>query len=90
MGRKPIDVSVGVNGIATLTVVGMIAPQARVIDRHPMNELGEADTIRITIDLLLLCLMLTPVRRLRLLNIVLGKIHLFHHGIRRILNLGLT
>ncbi len=76
--------------LATLIVIVLIVPQARVIDHHLMNELNETDAILIILDLPLLCLMLPPVRRLRLLNLVLNKIHLFRRGIRRILNLGLT
>ena len=84
---------------ATLIIIVTIDPRARVIDRHLMNELAEADTIQITLDILLLCLRLTHVlhRRLRLLgstlsllNLVLGKIHLSRHGTHRILTLGLT
>ncbi len=91
MVRKPIDVSVDalVMMFAILIVIVLIVPQVRVIDRHLTNELGEADTIRIALDLSLLCLKLIPVRRLRLLNLALGKISLFRRGIRRILNLGL-
>ena len=76
--------------LVTLIVIVMIVPQARVIDRHLMNELGETDAILITLDLPLLYLMLTPVRHLRLLNLVLNKIRLFRRGIRRILKLELT
>ena len=85
MRPKPIEVSDDEREIvsATLIIIVMIILQALVIDRHLMNELGEVDTIRIALDLLLLCLMLTPVLRLLLLNLVLGKIPLFHHGIRR-------
>ena len=92
MSHRHIEVFVDalVMMCASLIVIVMIVPQARVIDHHLMNELGEADTIRIILDLLLLCLMLTPVLRLRLLNLVLGKIRLSHLGIHRILTLGLT
>ncbi len=76
--------------LVILIVIVMIAPRARVIDRHLMNELGETDAILITLDLPLLYLMLTPVRHLRLLNLVLNKIRLFRRGIRRILKLELT
>ena len=75
---------------ATLIIIVMTALRAQVIGRRLMNELGEADTIQIILDLLLLRLMLTPVLRLRLLNLVLGKIRLSRHGIRRTLILGLT
>ena len=99
MSRKHIEVFVDalVMMSVTLIIIVMIDPQVRVIDHHLMNELAEADTMRITLDILLLCLLLTPVLRLRqlklifrLLNLVLGRIHLSHHGIRRILTLGLT
>ena len=92
MSRKHIAVFVDalVMMSATLIIIVMIAPRVQVIDRHLMNELGEADTIRNTLDLLLLYLMLTPVLRLHLLNLVLSKIRLSHQGIRRTLILGLT
>ena len=93
MGRKHIEVFVDVHDMmfATLTIIiVMIALRAQVIGRRLMNELGEADTIQIILDLLLLRLMFTPVLRLRLLNLVLGKIHLSHHGTHRILTLVLT
>ena len=88
MNHKHIEVLVDV--LVTLIVIVMITPRARVIEHHLMNELDETDAIPITLDLPLLCLMLTPVRHLRLFNLVLNKIHLFHRGIRRILNLELT
>ncbi len=77
---------------ATLIIIVMIAPRVRVIDLRLMNVLGEIDIPLITLDLLLLCLVLTTVLRLRLrlLNLVLGKIRLSRHGIRRTLILGLT
>ena len=92
MNHKHIEVFVDalVMMLVILTVIDMIAHRVRVIDRHLMNELAETDAIQITFDLPLLCLMLTPVRHLHLLNLVLSKIHLFHRGIRRILNLELT
>ena len=92
MNHKHIEVFVDALEmmLGTLVVIVMLAPRARVIDRHRMNELDETDAIRITFELPLLCLMLIPVRHLRLLNLVLNKIHLFHRGIHRILNLELT
>ena len=101
MSLQHIEVSVDalVMMSATLIIIVMIAPRVRVIDHHLMNELAEVDTILITLDILLLCLRLTHVLRLRLrllwptlslLNLVLGKIRLSHHGIHRILTLGLT
>ncbi len=98
MSRKHIAVFVDALGMmsATAIIIVMTAIRAQVIGHHLMNELGEADTIRIAPDLLLLCLVLTPVLRLRLLrppfpllHLVLIKIRLSHHGIRRILTLGL-
>ena len=67
----------------TLIIIVTIDPRARVIDRHLMNELGEADTIQITLDRLLLCLLLTHVLRLRLRNLVLGPIHLIRLMLNR-------
>ena len=92
MNHKHIEVFVDalVMMSVTLIIIVMIAPQARVIDRHLMNELAETDAIRITFALPLICLMLTPVRLLGLLNLVLNKIRLFRRGIRRILKLELT
>ena len=61
---------------ATLTIIIVIVLRVRVIGLRLMKGLGEIDTPLIILDLLPLCLALTPVLRLRLLNLALGKIHL--------------
>ena len=94
MSHKHIEVFVDalVMMSATLIIIVMTVPLVRVIGLRLMNVLGEIDIPLITLDLLLLCLVLTTVLRLRLrlLNLVLGKIHLSHHGIHRTLTQGLT
>ncbi len=93
MSHKHIEMSVDEHAMMStiLIIIDMIVRLARVIGLRLMNELGETDTTLIVLDFHLLCLMLTPVRHLRLLNLVLVKIHLFHRGIRRpFLNLRLT
>ena len=78
MGRKHIEVFVVVHEMmfVALIIIIVIVLRVRVIGLRLTKGLGEIDTPLITFDLLPLCLALTPVLRLSLLNLALGKIHL--------------
>ncbi len=97
MSRRPIEMSVDAHEmtVTILTIIDTIVRLVLVIGLRLMNELGEADTTLTILDLLLvLRFLLLRVLHLRLLKLILIKIclldlalikiHLFHHGIRRL------